>query len=252
MRGEELRKFDTEEFGNSISIGRSSSCEVCLKGSAENNVSREHIVLKKTMGNWTLVSKGHSGVYKNAEKVSSVPIEDGDVFRFSQLFLCIGSKCGPSPYDVTWDADTEDGNRRAVLWPGTNTIGASHDNYVMVRTQDVSRFHGRIILEPNGIIYFENIYHSVFSAVNGNQVGKERVEVQPGDSILLGETEVFITKGIRVSQDAAVRSIVKKPPSRAELMAKSPLAKLVIAVFIILVLTLLFNFFATIYQILLG
>ncbi|MBQ6472929.1 MAG: FHA domain-containing protein [Victivallales bacterium] len=247
-QGEQLVRFNTDDFGKELTIGRASSCNISLKHVAESNVSREHIVLKKDANQWKLINQGHSGVLLNGTRVTDVPINDGDIFRFSQLFLCIGPKCGPSKYDVTWDVPTMDGNKRAVLWPGTNSIGASHDNAVTVRTEDVSRFHGSIDVLEDGRLFFENRHRSQYSAVNGTQV-TERVEIEPGDTLTLGETDVHIVKGFRLARDAAIHGLSK---AKVTEVAKHPLGWIILLVGAILVLTILFDIFAEFFSVLIN
>lgn len=202
--GECLKSFETKDYGSRIVIGRSSSCEISLKGLAENNVSREHIILKAGNGKWTIESVGHSGVYYNAERIDTMEMKDGDVFRFSQLFLCIGEKNGPSDYDLTWEAQTENNQHRAVIWPGVNSVGASRDNYITIRTEDVSRVHGKITCE-NGHLTYESIHISRAAEVNGVSVNGDKVEIKVGDELTLEETAVKVIKAVRVKQQAVVK-----------------------------------------------
>ncbi len=250
-KGDELKKFDTDDYGKELTIGRSSKCDVCLKLVAANNVSRTHIRLRRILGDWLLVSEGHSGVFKDGKKIQESSLREGDIYRFSQLFLCVGKNCGPSPFDVTWEEETEDGTHRAVLWPGVNTIGASHDNYVTVRTPFVSRFHAQIILSDDNRLTIENLYETVFTSVNDVQVLGVPKRFQPGDSIVLGETEVKVERGFRLAKDATIRDMqIHRRERRLKQVAKTPIGWLVILVIVITFLSFMLNFFLGLYQML--
>lgn len=250
--GEELRKFDTADFGAFFTIGRSSRCDVSLKGMADDNVSREHLDIKKTGGNWNITSVGHSGMLVDGEKIMQTQLTPGLVIRFSQLFLCVGEKNGPSPYDLTWDADTENNQHRAVLWPGVNTIGASRDNYVTVRTDDVSRVHGKITVQSNGKIFYENLFTTRRAEVNGTTVGENAsVEITPGDVLKLADTELNVIRGFRAPVGASMTG--KVLAGHVKSVAKTPLGWIAAILLILLLATLIFTFIAhIIWQVLLG
>jgi hypothetical protein len=211
--GEELKRFASEDFASSISVGRSSNCDVSLKAVADTTISREHFFLEKQGLNWKITNNSNFGLYKDAEKFEEGVLSDGDVVRFGQYFLCVGLLCGPSSYDITWDVPTNNPQRRAVLWPGTNSIGASADNYVTVRTDDVSRFHGLIRVEADKITY-KNVFKSNHSAVNDKKVDEIPVSVKVGDKITMADTDVQLAKGIRVAKGIESSSGKKGAKSR--------------------------------------
>lgn len=240
-RGDELARFSTEELGWTITIGRSSKCDICLKGYAENNVSREHIYLHKVGSKWQLDSKGHSGVYLNGDKIESAPLEEGMVFRFSQLFLCVGEKCGPSQFDLVWEAATENNQHRAVIWPGVNTVGASRDNYITVRTDDVSRMHGKIT-ETDGRLFYENLYSSVDSELNGIKV-TEKVEFNENDILSLALTDVHAVRAMRKGSDNMLEASGKATITGRNYKngAGSKMAFIIIVVLLVLLFILFAN-----------
>ena len=238
--GECIKTFNTNDFGSTITIGRSSGCNVSLKGLAENNVSREHIILKVKGDKLMLESVGHSGVYYNAELIDTVEAKEGDIFRFSQLFLGIGEKGCPSDYDLTWEAQTENNQHRSVIWPGVNSIGASRDNYITVRTEDVSRIHGKITCEGNSLFY-ESAHASLAAEVNGIAVQGDKVELNVGDELTLCDTVTKVIKGLRIKQQAVVKrtlssdaSIVKKKKHSWDWSAA-----LVIVILLVVLITIL-------------
>lgn len=240
--GDELRRFTTNDFGSSFTIGRSSHCQVSLKNFAEANVSREHLLIQKSGGSWEIVNKGHSGMYLNGQKIGKAPLVDGAVFRFSQLFLCIGEKNGPSQYELTWEAETENNQHRGILWPGINTVGASRDNYVTIRTDDISRIHAKITVNENKLFY-ENISMGRESNVNGIAVGDSVVELKEEDVITIGETPVRVAKGLRF-RAGAMTSAVSPVSSKVREAAKHPVAWLIAAMVVVLLGLLLFILFA--------
>ena len=116
--GDRLVSFSTDDFGAKIIIGRASACDVSLKRFAANNISREHIRLEKQGGGWVITNLGNSGIRRNGQKVKTAEINEGDIYRFSKLFLGFGETAQPSPFEVTWDVPTEDGATRGTVWRG--------------------------------------------------------------------------------------------------------------------------------------
>lgn len=253
--GKRLRHFKLGPSDWNVTIGRGSTCEVCLKGVVDNTVSREHIVLKRSGINWVLESVGNCGVFLNAERIQSAPLEDGSVFRFSQYFLCVGEKCKPSPYDVVCDEHTDDGKHRSVIWPGVNTIGSSKDNYITVRTEDVARIHGKIFSTGEHLEY-EGLHTSYESALNGVSIGTNRTELKEGDELLMAETTVRIVRAVRVQ--ASNSSMMdndllnpNNPLSSAKRIARTPFGWIIALLIILLLFLLIFILFAnTLYQLL--
>lgn len=197
-QGEKLAQFATEPFGSSITIGRSSQCNIPLKGHAETAISRVHLILVKGAFGYSIKNNGKSGMYKDCIKYDECELKEGDIIRFANLFLAFGDQAGPANFDLTWKAETEDGAFRAVLWPGLNSVGASHDNYVMVRTNDISRVHAYIrVLGAN--LFLKSATLNNPTLINGNEVGEGEVAVRPDDVIRLGETDVKIINAVRVS-----------------------------------------------------
>ena len=253
--GERLRHFKlgTTEFN--VVIGRASSCDVSLKGVVDNTVSREHIRIKRNGVNWMLESIGNCGVFLNAERIKSAPLVDGSVFRFSQYFLCVGEKTKPSPFDVVCDEHTEDNRHRSVIWPGVNTIGASKDNYITVRTEDVARIHGKIFSDGERLEY-EGIHSSYESAINGVSVGTARTELKEGDELMMAETTVRIVRGVRSQMQVSsmMDNDLHNPnatTSSVKRVAKTPFGWIIALMIVLLLCLLIFILFAnTLYQLL--
>ena len=246
--GECIKSFNTEDYGSVITIGRSSGCNVSLKGLAENNVSREHIILKVKGDKISLESVGHSGVYYNAERIEeTVEAKEGDIFRFSQLFLGIGDKGCPSDYDLTWEAQTENNQHRAVIWPGVNSVGASRDNYITVRTEDVSRVHGQITCEDK-LLYYKSAHASLTAEVNGIAVKGDKVELNVGDELTLCDTVTKVIKGVRVKQQAVVKrtlsadaGIIKKKKHSWDWSAALVIVLLLVLLITILIISVFYD-----------
>ncbi|MBR4674057.1 MAG: FHA domain-containing protein [Victivallales bacterium] len=253
--GERLRHFKLTTTDWNVVIGRSSSCDITLKGMVDNTVSREHIRLKRSGVNWVLESIGNCGVFLNAERIQSAPLEDGSVFRFSQYFLCVGEKTRPSPFDVVCDEHTDDNRHRSVIWPGVNTIGASKDNYITVRTEDVARIHGKIFSNGENLEY-EGLHASYESSINGVSVGTARTELKEGDELMLADTPVRIVRGIRsqILSGSAFDNDLRSPNntmSSVKRVAKTPFGWVIVLLIIILLFLLIFILFAnTLYQLL--
>ena len=204
-QGDLLTTFDTNTMGPVITIGRSSKSNVSLKGLVDTTVSREHLVLERMLTKWTVTNKSRFGMFKSGEKFVTTELEEGDVIRFTKLFLCYGPTAKPSAYDITWDIETENGQKRAVLWPGLNSIGASNDNYITVRAPDVSRVHGYINVLTDRIT-FKPVAQDNPSYLNGEEIlllaGDRHMGV---DSFV--SKHVTLKKGKNVLRGATINGI---------------------------------------------
>ena len=63
-----------------IRIGRATDNEVVLYSSV---VSRLHLELRETKGNWQMISRGANGTFVGEERISQVPVVDGTIFRIA-------------------------------------------------------------------------------------------------------------------------------------------------------------------------
>ena len=203
-KGTELTHFRTEDFPNQrrIVVGRSSKCDVSLKHLAENNISREHFNLTRSLGGdeWKIHDTSRAGIVLDCRKVPEADLTNGSVLRFGQLFFCFGDRAVPSPFFLSWNS-AGGVEEYARLWPGVNSVGASHDNYVMVREGSVSRFHAKI--EVNGErILLSNLSSMVESQVNGTDVIGAR-DIRPGDDIVLADVSVRLGRADAMSVPVA-------------------------------------------------
>jgi len=186
--GNVLKSFDTSDFGRTLTIGRGEECDICLQGVVDATVSHEQLLMRKSGNTWTLEQTGRAAIYKDGlrqEENTPIDIKDGDIFRFSSYFLCIGAKTGPSKYELTWTFETDNRQKRGVLWPGVNIIGASKDNEVTIRTEELSRHHGKITVKGSQVLY-EKDHDSCRVSINGRAIGGKQVEITPADEIILG------------------------------------------------------------------
>ena len=241
--GNLLATFDTTTMGPVITIGRSSKCTVSLKGIADTTVSREHLVMERMLNKWTVTNKSRFGMFKSGIKFVTTELEEGDVIRFGKLFLCYGASAQPAAYDISWDIEGEEGPQRAVLWPGLNSIGASNDNYITVRTPDVSRIHGYINVLSDRITYKPATSENP-SYLNGEEiVGSDPVQIKAGDVITMAETSVTLVDAYRLQTHSAsaiaqARMHQKSSASRGGYILMVTLIILVFIIFVIMALVL--------------
>ncbi|MBR5026215.1 MAG: FHA domain-containing protein, partial [Victivallales bacterium] len=202
-QGNLLATFDTNTMGQVITIGRSSKCTVSLKGLVDTTVSREHLVMERMLNKWTVTNKSRFGMFKSGMKYVTTELEEGDVIRFTKLFLCYGKTAQPAAYDITWNIEGEEGPQRAVLWPGLNSIGASNDNYITVRMPDVSRIHGYINVLSDRITY-KSANPDNPSYLNGEEIiGNDPVQIKAGDVITMADTSVTLVDAYRMQTHSA-------------------------------------------------
>lgn len=241
--GNLLTSFDTSATGPTITIGRSSKCTISLKGMVDTTISREHLVMERMLNKWTVTNKSRFGMFKSGLKYVTTELEEGDVIRFGKLFLCYGKTAQPAAYDISWEIEGEDGPQRAVLWPGLNSIGASNDNYITVRTPDVSRIHGYINVLSDRITY-RHVAADNPSYINGEQViGTDPVQIKVGDVITMAETSVTLVDAYRLQTHTAsaisqARNHQRSSVSRGGYILMVTLIAMIIIIFVIMALVL--------------
>ena len=241
--GNLLATFDTNTMGPVITIGRSSKCTISLKGAVDTTVSREHLVMERMLNKWTVTNKSRFGMFKSGIKFVTTELEEGDVIRFTKLFLCYGATARPAAYDITWQIEGEESPQRAVLWPGLNSIGASNDNYITVRMPDVSRIHGYINVLSDHITYRHAAADNP-SYINGEQViGSDPVQIKAGDVITMADTSVTLVDAYRMQTHSAnaiaqARMHQKSSVSRGGYILMVTLIAMVVVIFIIMALVL--------------
>ena len=239
-----------------MSIGRSSSCDVCLKGICDDTVSREQFTVEKRKDGLYLKNTGHAKLYSNGARVEESPLLDGMVLRFSSYVIAVGSKTGPSPFELTWEIFTENNQRRAVLWYGANTVGSSMDNYVVIKNSDIERLHAKVSVNKDDQVFLEHIGMGRSICVNHVVLESGMIEIKEGDEILLGdETYVNLIRGIRnknaLSMVELAGSGVGGGGSKVAQMAKTPFGVIIAVLLVLLLFLLLFILFAqSIYEML--
>ena len=199
---DKLAIFDTEPFGSQISIGRSSQCTISLKGVVNNTISGTQLLLLRTAFGWKIRNVGRASMYHNCIKVEETELIEGDVLRFGQLFFAYGALAQPSAFDLAWSCETEDGSTSAALWPGLNSVGASRDNSVTVRTPDVSRVHAFVKVDGNDVT-IRGASLGNATLVNGEDIGEREVTLRPNDEIQLADTTIRLLRTVRLSQQTA-------------------------------------------------
>ena len=138
-------------------------------------------------------SKG--GIFKNCERITEAELAPGDVIRFGQYFFCFGEKAVPSDYEFTWrDQDTHL-PARAVLWQGMNNIGTSRDNSICIQSDRLARFHGRISVHGDAIVY-SNRTDMTTATLNGAEVEGD-TPLHDGDVLGFGPFQVTLVKTMR-------------------------------------------------------
>ena len=239
-----------------MSIGRSSSSDVCLKGVCDDTVSREQFTVEKRKDGLYLKNIGHAKLYSNGTRVEESPLLDGLVLRFSSYVLAIGSKAGPSPFELTWEIFTENNQRRAVLWYGVNTLGSSMDNYVVIKNNDIERQHVKVTVNKSDQVYLEHIGMGRSICVNHVDLESGMIEIKEGDEILLGEeTYVNLIRGIRnknvLSKVEISGTGMGGGGGKVVKIAKTPFGVIIAILLVLLLFLLLFILFAqSIYEML--
>ena len=243
-KGRELLRFNTESYAEKrrIVVGRSSSCDVSLKSVAETNISREHFYIERNSSDqWSIHDTSRAGIVINCNKVEKAELTNGMVVRFGQLFFCFGEKAQPTPYRLAWyDSDTKT-EQRDVLWNGSNSIGASHDNYVTIRLGAVSRFHCRIDVHGDQLT-ISNISPMVETTVNEETL-HEPMALNVDDVIMLGDIEVKLVRTelpkVHVGDIMPEQQLRKHNKEVAKKQRSKPLVPLVISAAITVIIVLL-------------
>jgi putative ABC transport system ATP-binding protein len=81
--------------------------------------------------------------------------------------------------------------REFNLKPGTYSLGRSDENDLLIKDQNVSRNHARIIFNPDGTLVIEDLKSTNGVLVNETRI-KDKGNVNEGDVIKLGETTIGV------------------------------------------------------------
>lgn len=243
--GELLLNFSPR---SGMTIGRSASCDVSLKGLCDDTVSREQFKVEKRKDGLFIKNIGHSKLYSNGTCVNESPVLDGVVLRFSSYVIAVGSKGGPSPFELTWSIPTENNQRRAVLWYGINTLGSSMDNYVVIRNNDIERLHAKVTVNKKDQVYLERVGMGRYVSVNHVELESGMTEIKEEDEILLGdETYVNLIRGIRNKNALSLAEMSGGAQIGAHSVAriaKTPFGVIIAVLLIVLLFLLMFILFA--------
>jgi pSer/pThr/pTyr-binding forkhead associated (FHA) protein len=190
-RGEQIREFDTDEPGmpETITIGRSSQCTMCLKGEVDRRVGRIHLSLQREGKVWTATNCSSTALYRNEQDITNSRLDEGDILRFGHTFLGFGERAGPSPYELAY-IDAEGRQERHALWPGRNTIGSSSDNTICIKEMGLSRSHARLLVNPHDM-YVEDVASTNGTILNDKRV-RSLTKFTPVAVLRLGKAECHI------------------------------------------------------------
>ncbi|MDX9981788.1 MAG: FHA domain-containing protein [Lentisphaeria bacterium] len=190
-RGENVREFDSDTLGGggAITIGRSSQCTVCLKGEVDRHVGRIHVSLQREGRSWTATNCSSTELYKNEQPITTAVIEEGDMLRFGHMFLTVGERSGPSPYELAFVGE-EGKQERRVLWPGRNTIGSSSENTICIKEMGLARSHARILVNPHDMLV-EDVASSSGTFLDEQRV-KSLTKFAVGATLRLGKADIQV------------------------------------------------------------
>ncbi len=192
--GDEITQFSSEEFtpGTPITVGRSSTCSVCMKNSPglSRSVGRVHFSLVEKGMDWWLHGELNTKVYRGAEQVFESKLRDGDRFRFGGYFLCVGTDAGTTPYKLFYQ--TTVGHINSVpLWQGKNWVGRSSKNTIPLEdVSGCSRRHVCLTVARNSII-IEDLKSSNGTRVGGTKIAKP-TDLSPGQEFKAGKTKMWV------------------------------------------------------------
>lgn len=161
--GEEIRKFSPErlsEHHSVITVGRSSSCVICLKKctGVDSTVGREHLTISESEEGWMVEDMGsRNGMYKNDKKVQRALLKAGQTIRFGCCSMVFGAESAESPFTFVWESISGQRGHRS-LKPGVNTIGSSTECRIIVQDTAFPKHYGRFLVEGNFLTLeiFEN------------------------------------------------------------------------------------------------
>ncbi len=205
--GEEIKRFSSDDYGETFTVGRSRSCNISLSGKVPNTVSRHHMTIIDRGTQFIVRTEVPGGIAKDGVKMPEVIVKEGSIIRFGPLFLGVGETGMPTPYDITWEVQTPNHLHRAVLWPGDNPIGASAENYVMVRAETVSRFHGILTVHPGGKVMYRAINEMNNSQIDHTTTGNSLVELKVGSTLTMGAVPVKLVKAVRVAKRDTLQEV---------------------------------------------
>ena len=202
--GQELRQFSADDsgMGLSITIGRSSSCAVSLKGlpGVDRRVGTHHVTLYYRNGGWWVKDAGtRKGIARAGKRIREVQLSSSDRVKFGSCFLVVGKE-KLSNYNLYYETTIGE-KRYQPLWVGKNWVGSSSLNTVQILDgTGVSRRHLCVAVGRNGISVDDA------GSTNGTRIdGKavtEPVEVKPGQIFQAGKVKLWA--GLREDVDKVV------------------------------------------------
>jgi len=236
--GNILASFHTKDIGRSAVLGRGTDCDIPLK--TDGTISHHQLQLRKKGNELELENIGKAILFKNGEKIlEPIVISDGDVFRISSYFLVIGEKNGPSKYEFAWTFQTDNNQKRGLLWPGVNMIGCSRENEICIDNEDISRHHLKVTVEGN-FVRIEKYNTSCRVQVNGKSIGNKQVEVTPSDTISLSdECSISLQEKLQKAVAKIQGGSSSSGSSHVEHSKSKPVAGMVILLIGLLLLLLL-------------
>jgi serine phosphatase RsbU (regulator of sigma subunit) len=114
----EAGTFDHVAEGGSVSIGRSTRCDVAI---ADRFLSREHARLYQTDDGWFIEDRGsRNGTFVNGRRVEQrAPVKPGDVISLSASLIKV---CRGEDADAESDAVTDSPSTGAILRPAVEML----------------------------------------------------------------------------------------------------------------------------------
>lgn len=161
-----------------IRIGRSSANELVLN---DNTVSRQHAIV-------TLHSDG-SATIRDLNSTSGTFV-DGKRLTTEEMPITNSSSIRLGGSTVSLREIREAANRGAsgspIVLTNSRRLGRATDNELVFPASDVSRYHARLGLDPNGNVVVEDLNSGNGTFVNGERIQGQR-RLNPGDTLRLGK-----------------------------------------------------------------
>ncbi len=203
-------------LGTRLTIGRGVNCDIVT---ADPRASRTHAeIVRRPDGRFTLTDPGSTnGTFVNGQRVGQVELHDGDLIQIGD-FALIAELSGTTTVRQEQHTGTLVGVSLGTATPGTVpdvidlrtkpvvTIGRDPGNDLTLDHPQISRFHARLQLLPDGSLQVTDLNSTNGSFIDGQQL-KGTAAAPSGVTLSFGPYRLTYQYGqlIKATEDGTVR-----------------------------------------------
>jgi ABC-type multidrug transport system ATPase subunit/pSer/pThr/pTyr-binding forkhead associated (FHA) protein len=203
-------------LGSRLTIGRGVNCDIVT---ADPRASRLHVEIRRTPdGRFALIDPGSTnGTYVNSQRVAQTELRDGDVIQIGDFALIVelssatatrheqytgtlvGVSVGAAPAGGV--PDSIDLRQTPVL-----QVGRDPGNNLPLDHPQISRFHARLQLLPDGRLQVTDLNSTNGTFIDGQQL-RGTAAIPSGATLSIGPYRFTYQQGqlVKATEDGTVR-----------------------------------------------